>query len=624
MQFGDEMKLKEKTSNSGKFVKSLAKKTKTPLAPTPHEGLVKIKCPVQHVSKNLSFYRVEFRDLDGSPKWMDIPRRSFSKPTEAIGLLLDSHAKLPPNLADQKEALTDALRDMASNTTVKITSRLGWDGSGGDLSFVYFGKTFGSASNHLNLDDDSNRNGALGKRGGSSKLWKAGLEEPCKYSDHMILAMSIAASGPLYGIIGNPEPAIYHFQGAHKPVGASKTYQSSSGKTLSARCAQSLFGSCSRTDLFGFNMTPIAVEETCFSCNNIAVILDEEGAAAHGGGANTIDPKILPYRIIQGQGKRRSKAYSAGQGLPNLSWVVPVITTAEDQLDATASVRKEGAKVRMVAVPFPPSYEGGMFNGIAKASERNRLAKAVEETLASNFGVAMPKFLSFIVRDQTELSDEVVKIRDEFVKAVGAAGDTWERRYAEKFGILVSAATLMARYGIAPWTEKRAVAAITNLYNASRSLTISVPQVTDALVQKLTRLLAKGERFPVLGKGSTTDATHPWGFVRDVDGKAGVLVIKPGQFKKLVEPSAAADDVLKALDKRGMLIKGKDGQLKRQLLISGVSERRLRYVCLHGLSQKPKLKKKYDPKKSVIADATSKTVTERQRARKTKPKPKAA
>ncbi len=75
----------------------------------------------------------------------------------------------------------------------------------------------------------------------------------------------------------------------------------------------------------------------------------------------------------------------------------------------------------------------------------------------------------------------------DFVRDVGAAGNIWEKRYAEKFGIVLAAATLLARFDIAPWTEARAVTAVTNLYNASRNLTVSVPQATDALLDHVRK-----------------------------------------------------------------------------------------------------------------------------------------
>lgn len=581
--------MKTRTINLRKKKKSKVSGKAAPAkAPEP---LITIERPVYHIGRGGSFYRTNFKDLDGKSRCVDIPRHFFGQPKEAIKLLLNGHAKLPKAQEDQKKALDDAVDAIINSKTLRITDRVGWGNQDGDnTSFVFFGKTFGAKHDALTLDDDSTRNSALGRKAGTIEGWRNGLEEPCRHADHLILAIGIAASGPLYGIIGDPEPAIYHFQGARKPVGDGRVWKSSSGKTLSARCAQSIFGSCSRTDLFGFNMTELALEETCFSCNHLVVVLDEEGAAGAGGSGKLIDPRSLAYRIIGGQGKRRSRSYSVSQGLSNRSWVVPVITTAEDELDAKGLVRKEGAQARMVAVPFPPSWQGGMFCAADNPEERNRLAKLVETTIDTNYGKIIPRYLKHLVSERMELQAEIPEMRDEFVRNVGAADDSWEKRFAEKFGMVLAGCLLLARYGIAPWTEKRAREAVTNLYNASRSMTVSVPEATSALLKKLERQVKDKTLFPRVPKGaelSPGQRRTMRGLVREVGGKKNVAALTFSRFEKLVKPSAASMEVLKALDAQSRLVKDPDGKtLTRQVLVKGLTGKRARYVCIKGLIAK--------------------------------------
>jgi len=117
----------------------------------------------------------------------------------------------------------------------------------------------------------------------------------------------------------------------------------------------------------------------------------------------------------------------------------------------------------------------------------------------------MPEFLGHLVKDRIALAADILKWRSDFVKDVGATSETWERRYAEKFGMVLAAARLLVRYGIAPWTEERAVTAVTNLYRAPRSLTVSVPEATTALLEKLRKLVAAKKRFPRVSKGQSAD-----------------------------------------------------------------------------------------------------------------------
>ena len=83
-------------------------------------------------------------------------------------------------------------------------------------------------------------------------------------------------------------------------------------------------------------------------------------------------------------------------------------------------------------------------------TERNRLAQLIETTITANYGVMMPSFLSQLTQNQTALATDILAMRDKFVRDVGATGNIWEKRYAEKFGLPLAAALLLVRYGIAP------------------------------------------------------------------------------------------------------------------------------------------------------------------------------
>ena len=106
------------------------------------------------------------------------------------------------------------------------------------------------------------------------------------------------------------------------------------------------------------------------------------------------------------------------------------------------------------------------------------------------------------------------------------------------------------------------------------------------MLEKLQEVAADKKRFPRLSKGQSLTAdqkTAVWGVVRKIDGKNNVTVLRPGRFKKLVQPSAIADQVLVELEARRLLVKSSDGNAKRQLLIKGLTRKRARYICIRGL-----------------------------------------
>jgi hypothetical protein len=131
---------------------------------------------------------------------------------------------------------------------------------------------------------------------------------------------------------------------------------------------------------------------------------------------------------------------------------------------------------------------------------------------------------------------------------------------------------------------------VKNLYKASRSLTISAPQATDALLKKLRKAVADKKRFPRLSKGQSLNVNQKkevWGVVREIDGKVNVTALKATRFERLVKPSAVSDLVLDELDRRALLVKDTDGNLKRQVAIKGLTKKRARYVCIRKLVAKP-------------------------------------
>jgi hypothetical protein len=204
----------------------------------------------------------------------------------------------------------------------------------------------------------------------------------------------------------------------------------------------------------------------------------------------------------------------------------------------------------------------------------------VEKTIAENYGVAMPVLLEQLTSN-CPTAEEILKIRDQFVREVNPEGNPWEARYAEKFGFVLAAALLLVRYKISPWTEKRAREAILTVYKASRSVTVSAEQATDSFLIDLREAMKNHRRFPRLARGEKIPSGGKglWGVVRAVGGKKGVAAVIPFRARKLVKPSAAYDLVLKELAVRNLLVKAPGGNLTRQVLVKGLGER-ARYICI--------------------------------------------
>ena len=382
----------------------------------------------------------------------------------------------------------------------------------------------------------------------------------------------------------------FHFQPQNSaPDNNGSKTKSSSGKTLAARVAISTIGRAKKTDLISFAVTDRGLEDYCYSHNNLFGALDEEGRALSGTGRH-IKPSQLPYQLTSGRGTYRSQKAVRDPDLQNLTWLLPFISTGEKPLDDpnNESARMEGAQVRMGPIPVPRGAEGGIFNRLDGSREAimekaHLLVREVEETLAENYGVAMPAYLGKLCPQRSSLAPRVGRIMDKFVKNVGADSEPWERPFAEKSGIVLAGGIFASEFGIAPWTKERAWSAVRAIYRRSRAALASVNETTDALVGKIQKALTAG-RFPRLDKGQTMkpeDAGRALGVTRKLATHGPTILITLEQLKGLIRPRATSSSVLADLEKRGILIQSTDGKSTRETMIRGLNgSKRRRYVAL--------------------------------------------
>ena len=351
----------------------------------------------------------------------------------------------------------------------------------------------------------------------------------------------------------------------------------------------STIGRSKKTDLISFAVTDRGLEDYCFSHSNLIGALDEEGRALSGTGKH-IKPSQLPYQLTSGRGTYRSQKAIRDPDLQNLTWLLPFISTGEKPLDdpKNKSARMEGAQVRMTPIPVPAGADGGIFNRLEGSCEAivekaHLLFREVEVTLAENYGVAMPAHLGILWPQHCSLAPRVRRIMDKFVKKVAADSDPWERRFAEKFGIVLAGAIFASEFGVAPWTKGRAWRAVRTIYRCSRAALTSMSETTDALVGTLRKELSDG-RFPRLDKGQSLkpeDAGRALGVTRRLATHGPALLVTLAQLKGLIRPRATSSAVLADLAKRGILIRSAEGKSTRETMIRGLNgSRRRRYVAL--------------------------------------------
>jgi hypothetical protein len=176
---------------------------------------LKITATVYHITRDESFYLTEFRTVDGAKKTKLIGRELFRRPSTIVDTLLRTHADLPDDGKEAVRLVKEAVRDR-SNKKYQLTNRTGWYGP----SFVYLTETFGELAGELRHEGASDIDPALGLQQGTAEAWGEGLRNPCRYSDFLLFALSVPASGPLLDLIEEDEGAIFHLQPQSPPLRA--------------------------------------------------------------------------------------------------------------------------------------------------------------------------------------------------------------------------------------------------------------------------------------------------------------------------------------------------------------------------------------------------------------------
>ncbi|MCC8953137.1 DUF927 domain-containing protein [Bradyrhizobium sp. Pear77] len=520
-----------------------------------------------------SFLEVEYLTLDGSRKRRLIAREYFRTPTKVADQLLKAGARLSNPVPEVKAALASS-NGVPHYTT---TGRTGWHQD----SFVLPTETIGPLAGKLRFDGSLAPDPALGMRAGTLKKWRRGLRAPYSKSDYLVLGTSLAAASTILGLIGETEGAIFHLHGlSHSPSNGVTKENSSSGKTTVGRVTMSAIGRADKNDLMTFDLTGRGAEELCFAHNHLTMGLDEEGRAHGHSSSSRISAFHLPYMVAGGRGAFRSAKAAADPALRNLTWALFAISTGERPLDGRAVARPEGQQVRQIALPVPSGAEGGIFNLIDGCGDEvlltaRALAAQTEETIASNYGMALGAFVSKLCSEpREEVTARINKSLAAFVRKV-EAGEPWEQRFARKFAIVYAAAALMAKFGIAPWKRGRAWTALVNLHRIARSALLNHQVLTDAVVSKLRKAVREGE-FPVVKKGASIEANDSLGMTRKLNRKS-CLLIRKSRIQSLVRPQTGTEMVLQELTKRGILLKGSDGKRTALIMING---KRKRYLCL--------------------------------------------
>jgi hypothetical protein len=348
------------------------------------------------------------------------------------------------------EYLSPHFDDGGRKNIVLLPGR-GWSRINGHLLFAHeqaIIKTDGDVE--AVLKDDHRR---VHGHHGTLDEWQQRIGNPAREHRLMVIAICVAASGPLIKLVGAPLFGV-HLWGP-----------TSTGKTTLLCGAASFWGDGDERGGFiqPWTSTINSLEKRLELASDTLLPIDDLGAA---------DPYPFfsaVYRLFNGVG--RGRLTSAAELREQSTWATPVLSTGEirpqDKLEEIRNRSQTGGQeVRMVALHVQrDGFAFGAFDTPGSKQDAATLSKTIKEAARQCYGTAG---LAFVER-LAALPDREAFIRtlmNDFAAAQPQDMSAEVRRVADHFALLTAAGELLIELQIVDWPKGTAREACQTAFDA--------------------------------------------------------------------------------------------------------------------------------------------------------------
>lgn len=492
---------------------------------------------------------VEFTDHQGRAKVASVPREDFANIKRLMDRLLSlGFCVHEPELA--KSFLYEHFKVNPPSVNIRMVNEPGWHtADSGDMKlYVTNGKTFtpdGSSSN-VALNETVNAGFACK---GSNEEWQNRIAAVCVGNSRLSLMVGASLLGPMLELIGCQNVGLHIFG------------ESKSAKTTCLTIARSIYGD----QYYGFswNSTTGALQETASSRNHSTLCLDEISQCEES------HVSAAAYALMNGVNKSRLT--------PDCKLSAParvrlaVISTGEfsfqEHLSQAGIKVKPGQLVRLPSIPIHPTK--GMFPNLHGEATIGALASRLHAAVEENYGTIGQAWIKHLVDNQQTLKSElpvrVKEIQAELLAAINSDEPTEaQREVAKSMAAIACAGEEAVSCGLLPWPKRTATKSAITCFKAwyRHDMGEAVEREPFPVIKKFFK--ANYASFEPLEKfkklGDTCVYTHQ---VKGVD----VILVPLKMSSKTIFLKSAEKEVLRALDKRDLLLRGFNSRPTRQIMI---------------------------------------------------------
>lgn len=385
---------------------------------------------------------VSVRADDGTENEVRVSRADLnSKPANVIRQLLDNGLELAAG-ANSKDRLLSFLQASKPATQLVLSEHSGWLND--HHTTFLAGKSAIGNPNARSKASDSEIGKAIAVRG-TLEDWKASVGSRCHRNPLMVLAASLALSGPLLQPLGLQGGGL-HFRGA-----------SSTGKTTLLNLAASVWGS--RDIISQWRATTSGLETLAPAMNSMLLPLDEIAEIA---------PRALHeaiYMLANGKGKTRMTKDATMAD--TAKWRLALISSgeisiqeklAEGRLDVRA-----GHEVRLIDIEAD-TRAFGAFDNLHCASDAAAFANSIQgasQSFHGAIGVEFVKRLVIWIDDGklTNIASIVQKLARKWISDIKGVADGQVERVAHRFAVIGVAGFLATKWDLTGWGSDEAIRA---------------------------------------------------------------------------------------------------------------------------------------------------------------------
>lgn len=378
--------------------------------------------------------------LNGEGAWIEIPvfnANIHRRPTEVLATLIDHGLDLAAD-RKSKDRLLALLKVWKPALRLRTVRRMGWVDA--DHKAFTAGSSPIGRANVLALTPLAGAGSGLVVKG-SAEDWKAKVGILCQDNPLMILAVSLAFSGPLLAPLELSGGGL-HFRGI-----------SSSGKTTLLRLAASVWGG--RELITQWRATSNGLEAIAATLNDMLLPLDEIAEIP----ARTLHEAI--YMLANGTGKARmtKDVVLADQARWRLALISSGEVSVEEKLREARLGAMAGHEVRLIDIEAD-SRTHGAFDNLHGAASAAEFADRVNNALRDHHGAPGHAFVARLISFKSGGFDRVRNVVRDLSRAwleeLPNAADGQTARVATRFATIAVAGNMATGMGLTGWEAQAA------------------------------------------------------------------------------------------------------------------------------------------------------------------------